>query len=142
MRSKLQTDIANRLFVLSAIVVMGCGGSPDGPPIGTVTGLVTVNKTPAEGVIVTFTPVSGGRMSQGVSDADGRYELAITPTRLGALVGDHNVSVEGAPPAIDDGDTVTSDMLVEATPLSPEALNAIKKVEVEEGSNTIDLSFP
>jgi hypothetical protein len=48
---------------------------------------------PVPNAFVVFTPQGPGRPSETKTDADGRYRLAFTATRSGALIGKHNVTV-------------------------------------------------
>ncbi|MCS7239330.1 MAG: carboxypeptidase-like regulatory domain-containing protein [Thermoguttaceae bacterium] len=79
--------------VVSAVlaIIVGCGRS-DLPPLGTVSGTVTLNGQPLEGVTVMFQPVQG-RPSLGQTDANGAYELRYMAGVKGAVVGKHRVEV-------------------------------------------------
>lgn len=83
-----------RLLAVACCVVgvacVGCG--PSGPPLGTVSGTVTMDGQPLSNALVTFTPAEGGRSSTGKTDASGKYELAFVESK-GALIGTHKVSV-------------------------------------------------
>ncbi len=72
------------------IACLGCGSG--GPDLGEVTGVVTIDGTPASNVMVTFTPVGEGRPSTGKTDEAGKYVLGYGE-HLGAVVGKHKVSV-------------------------------------------------
>ncbi|MEM7812136.1 MAG: hypothetical protein AAF532_11710 [Planctomycetota bacterium] len=68
-----------------------------------VTGVVTVDGSPAEDLYVIFKPVADngiepGPRSAGYTDAEGRYRLVTLNgvARQGAVVGRHQVSVFGA----------------------------------------------
>lgn len=76
------------LFVFGAI---GCGGASDRPPLGQVTGTVTVNGEPLAGVLVSFKP-EVGRAAVGMSDANGFYRLQYVYGVNGAKVGQNTVS--------------------------------------------------
>lgn len=52
----------------------GCGGGSDRPPLGRVTGRVTIDGQPFSGVIIAFLPESG-RPATAVTDKDGKYDL-------------------------------------------------------------------
>ena len=105
-----------RLMVIACCLVgvacVGCG--PSGPPLGTVSGTVTMDGKPLENALVTFTPVEPGRGSTGVTDASGKYELAFIDGK-GATVGSHKVSVTSAPKAAAPAKEIRSD--------SPEYMN-------------------
>ena len=75
---------------IAAVACVGCGES--GPPLGQVSGTVTMDGQPLANALVTFTPEAGGRGSTGKTDASGKYELAFVDSK-GALIGAHKVSV-------------------------------------------------
>lgn len=85
----------------SALSVPGCGNLA-GPEIAEVTGRVTVDGVPLEGVVLQFEPdesaVAPGKKSLpiafGTTDADGRYRAFRTGNRLfGAAVGLNHVRI-------------------------------------------------
>lgn len=92
----------------------GCGTSKYVP----VSGTVTLNGQPLQGVMVIFQPVAsggtdaGGVGSSGRTGPDGRYTLeAMTPQpQMGALVGKHRVRIATPPGQLpgDDSDSATA----------------------------------
>lgn len=48
---------------------------------------------PVERACVSFYPASGDRASQGLTDADGHYELSYTRSTDGAVIGEHKVTI-------------------------------------------------
>ena len=130
-------------FILAACLfafIVGCGGSGNTPPLGQVSGTVTLNGEPLEGATVEFLP-DNGRPSIGMTDADGKYSLLFRANTSGALIGTHTVRItsqrgrsggEGGEP------------LVEARPeVVPREYNdgSSLSVEVTEGSNTHDFEL-
>jgi len=77
-----------------SLMVLGC--AEDGPPIGKVTGTVTLDGQPLENAIVSFVPKAGGRASVGTTNAQGKYQLSYVE-RVGALIGSHKVSITSPP---------------------------------------------
>lgn len=72
-----------RLVLLLALVVsIGCGSS--GPPMGTVSGTVTMSGKPVSGATVYFGGKNG--TGSGITDDDGKYSASVP-------VGDAKVSV-------------------------------------------------
>lgn len=64
------------------VVLVGCG-----PPATVVTGLVTLDGQPVLNASLEFFPVSGnGRVSFTKTDAYGRYQVAVSPTRLKVVI--------------------------------------------------------
>jgi len=132
----------NRIFVLSlslsVVILAGCG--PSGPAIGQVSGTITLDGQPVEEAMVFFEPVTGGRSSTAMTDADGKYVLNYVGTEKGALVGEHVVKVTKVRPAIyDDSGKVTTPGVPELFPISANTESTLKAT-VNKGKNTID--FP
>src|SRR2546430_14060115 len=79
------------LLVGMILSLTGCGSSE--VPLGNVTGRVTLDGKPLAGSLVRFMPEQGGRSSQGITDADGRYKLDYSSRSEGALVGKSKVMI-------------------------------------------------
>ena len=79
---------------LAILLMCGCGGAGDVPPLGEVTGTVTFDGKPLPGATVKFQPVDGGRQSRGMTDEQGHYVLAYSTTETGAKAGKHKVQIE------------------------------------------------
>jgi hypothetical protein len=133
------------LGLLVPVLLLGCGGgASDTPPLGKVSGLVTLDGQPLAGAIVVFQPPDG-RSSEGLSDESGNYTLRYDNTNYGAKVGPHVVSIttrtDGyAKPPVDgkEGEWVKGQPeTVPAKYLKPGALTA----EVKVGSNTINFEL-
>ncbi len=101
--------LAGRLFrsyglvVMAAAVLAGC--EQRRYVIVPVSGRITFEGKPTEGIHVTFQPQGGGPASVGVTDKEGRYTLRRIDTQQpGALVGTHRVyfSLEAENVAADD----------------------------------------
>ena len=73
----------------------GCGES-DRPPLGTVTGTVTLDGVPLAEALVLFTPEGPGRTAIGTTDASGGYRLAYLRDIAGANLGPHAVRITTA----------------------------------------------
>ncbi|MBU6174944.1 MAG: hypothetical protein KGQ60_14125 [Planctomycetes bacterium] len=79
-------------FLVVAVLVCAVGCSPsDRPPLGRVTGTVTMDGKPLEGVIINFRP-DQGRTSTCETDTKGYYDLIYEYQVNGAKVGPHTVS--------------------------------------------------
>jgi hypothetical protein len=87
------------LSLLACSFILGCGSS--GPPLGAVTGAVTLNGQPLENAQVTFKPETG-RPSLGTTDQQGKYSLRFTQDEAGAMVGSHTVTISTAIDLPDD----------------------------------------
>jgi hypothetical protein len=79
---------------LALLAVLGCGKSGTVPTIA-VTGTVTHNGQPVEGVSVGFIPESG-RPASGLTDAQGRFTLSTFASGDGAVAGSHKVVITEA----------------------------------------------
>ena len=83
---------------------IGCGGgASDTPPMGAVTGVVTLDGNPVAGATVEFTPDNTrntkGPKSSAVTNADGKYTLVGPGGTSGAVVGFHKVTITCPPSA-------------------------------------------
>lgn len=93
------------LFFALIITVVGC--SNDSGDIAPVSGRVLVDGEPKAGLVVMFQPIGStdnpnpGYGSAGLTDADGRFTLALAndPDTEGAVVGKHRVAIFTADPA-------------------------------------------
>ncbi|MEM8944023.1 MAG: hypothetical protein AAGD11_02490 [Planctomycetota bacterium] len=73
-------------------VCVGCSNG-DRPPIGQVTGVVTVDGKPMAGLGILFSQ-KGFRSSSGFTNERGEYELKYVKDTMGAAVGSHKVRIE------------------------------------------------
>ncbi|MCC9606601.1 Ig-like domain-containing protein [Blastopirellula sp. JC732] len=80
--------------IIAASMILGCGGV-SGPQLGTVSGTVTLNGKPLPDATVNFYH-ENDRPAHGKTDANGRYELQFTNTRMGAIVGENVVRITAA----------------------------------------------
>ncbi len=65
--------------------ITGCGGS--GIPTASVSGTITINGKPVQGVEVMFVPDAKIRPSVGITDANGRYKAEFLTTQSGVALG-------------------------------------------------------
>ena len=84
------------LMLLLAGVSAGCSGSATAeviPELEPVTGIITIDGKPAEGVAVTFFPApkTTGNSGSGTTDASGKYVLVYRNGESGIAVGDYVV---------------------------------------------------
>src|SRR5690606_9935638 len=73
------------------------GCSESGPPLGIVSGQVTLDGKPLEGAAIVFTPkaqAADAGSSRGKTGPDGQYSLSFGSRRSGAYLGEHNVIIE------------------------------------------------
>ncbi len=73
------------LLVGLAVVAAGCGGNEI--PTGSVSGRITVNGQPREGVELQFVPIAKIRPAIGVTDAQGDYTAMLLKDQSGAPLG-------------------------------------------------------
>jgi len=98
------------------LIFAGCGRVPDQPPLGTVTGIVTLEGKPLEFIEVSFVP-EAGRPSYGDTNSLGEFELTYVRNVKGAKVGKHTVSVRSG--KVDN--------------------SQLKPVEIKRGKNVINI---
>ena len=124
------------LFVLCVFVLptTGCGDAgPEIPPLGSVTGVVTLDGQPLPEVMVMFQPKAGGRSSMGKTDATGNYILNFNSETPGAIIGDHAVSIRTPMETPNPGQK-------EAIP-SVYNTKTLLLEKVSDGENTIDFDL-
>ncbi len=124
-RSRARAAVA----VVLATLLGGCGRS-DLPPLGGVSGTVTLDGTPLAGAQVVFIPDGPGRSALATTDSAGRYELAYLRDIPGADVGTHSVRITTA-----TEDRGGKEILPDRYHVKTEL-----KATVEAGVNTLD--FP
>ena len=132
------------LFLLVASIVTvsfssGCG-SRGGPPLGTVTGKVTLDGEPVPGLRITFIPEDRGSPSYGGTDENGEYRLYFNQKRAGAELGSHKVIIENREPETDDSGKLIDDTPIVKIPKKyqqPGQLTA----DVSSGRNNIDFDL-
>ena len=79
--------------VMCCAVTAGCG-SGDTPPLGQVTGIVTLDGKPIEGAAIQFEPVNSGLPTAfGRTDKEGKYELWYSRGNKGASLGEALVRI-------------------------------------------------
>ncbi len=116
------------LSMLLTLALTGCG-SDDTPPLGEVTGKITLDGQPLEGVIVLFKPEIG-RVATGTTNAAGEYELEFAYNVGGCKVGPNSVSLEWPL-----GSTNAKTLSTRYTTASE------LKADVKEGSNKVDFAL-
>jgi hypothetical protein len=83
-------SLAALALLLAALT--GCSRS-NRPPLGTVTGTVTLDGGPLAAAAVHFTPDGPGRTSLGSTDSAGVYRLRYLRDIAGANIGRHTVRI-------------------------------------------------
>jgi hypothetical protein len=75
----------------------GCGPASDRPETVPVTGTVTLDNTPLDGALVTYSPTAaGGHAASGTTDGAGRFTLSTFESGDGALPGSYMVGFSKA----------------------------------------------
>ncbi len=115
--------------VVCLLLLSGCSRS-DRPPLGMVSGVVTLDGKPLANARVIFEPTEGGRASTGLTNAKGEYELIYIRQDKGAKLGPHRVRV-----SVTNPDAAKAELL-------PGRYNAqtTLRADVKPGHNKID--FP
>ena len=85
---------ANQFVLCSVVFVcLLIAGCQKGPNTATVTGTVTLDTHPTEGITVQFSP-ERGRPGYGVTDASGHYKIRFLQNSDGCIPGPNIVSLE------------------------------------------------
>jgi hypothetical protein len=82
--------------LIVSVLCSGCGSSGGVPELGKVSGTVTQGGKPVSGAMVLF-EVTGGRPSNGLTDAEGKFSLHYNAENPGAVTGEHLVRIELRP---------------------------------------------
>ncbi|MDR1270278.1 MAG: carboxypeptidase-like regulatory domain-containing protein [Planctomycetaceae bacterium] len=82
--------IINILFLIICCTIIGCN---NGPNTASVSGVVTIDGKPVEGVHLKFSPKSGERPSVGYTNERGEYTLSFTQDQKGCIPGEHVVTI-------------------------------------------------
>ena len=114
------------LFVI--LFLIGCSQSSR-PPLGRVSGTITLDSQPLEGVIINFRP-DKGRTATSQTDSEGHYELEYEYQVKGALVGPSTVSFVW-PTGAEDKSEIPAKYAAESE----------IKYEVKAGNNTFDFDI-
>lgn len=78
------------LLIAAMFALSGCGEKTGTIPIS---GNVTYQDKPLSGARVVFTPKSGGRPADGLTDSNGTYRLGTFMAGDGALAGEYTVTI-------------------------------------------------
>lgn len=80
-------------LAMTSLVLSGCGGGGERPPVYPVSGTVAYNGKPVEGAQVSFMGEKASRAATGVTDAEGKFQLSTFGLNDGAIEGTHKISV-------------------------------------------------
>ena len=122
------------------MVTAGCGKKvAPPPPLGLVTGIVTLDGQPLSKASVSFVPTGPqGHGAHGFTDEAGRYEVTYDADHAGAVVGSHRVEIRTGGEGYDkDGNFFESKERLPAKYHSQSRLTA----EVVAGPNDINFEL-
>jgi hypothetical protein len=128
------------LVVGFALLGVGCGKKvAPPPPLGLVTGIVTLDGQPLSKASVSFVPTGPqGHGAHGFTDEAGRYEVTYDADHAGAVVGSHRVEIRTGGEGYDkDGNFFESKERLPAKYHSQSRLTA----EVVAGPNDINFEL-
>ncbi|MBA2117597.1 carboxypeptidase regulatory-like domain-containing protein [Bremerella alba] len=120
-------------------LTVGCGQTTyDG--VGAVEGTITLDGHAYPNAMITFSPINGGRPSNGLTDEQGHYELVYIRTQKGAEVGQHSVKILTMPEKHNGPGMPSTAMPKEVLPIRYNRRSELKAT-VEEKANTIDFAL-
>ena len=131
----------NFCLSLSVLLLCFCGCFGSSGNIGWVEGVVTLDSAPVEGATVRFYPTTG-RGSSGKTDKNGHYELRYTRSEMGAIIGQHKVTISSEVLGDNSGRGGTVEARAESIPekyLNRKTTELTKTVE--SGSNEINFDL-
>jgi hypothetical protein len=129
---------ASTILMLTICLIVGCGGG-SANPIAPASGVVTLDGKPIEGVSILLIPKEGtssGRISYGLTDAEGRFELRVSPDQSGAIIGTHWVQLEKL--TQQDGSPIPAG----TSPEEVAAMNQLPQAYADAGSTPISAEIP
>ena len=132
------------LTISGVFSALSCTGCADGPELADVEGKVLQNGQPVPFAYVVFQPVDPpGTYASAYTNVDGVYELQFSPSRNGALLGRHQVTIRtSAKDEIEVEDKATGLMVVPPLPDGyQERLEVTFEREVTSGDNIHDFDL-
>lgn len=150
-------SLSKRLSLIAMLALLGSGcGRGNLPELGSVSGRITLDGKPVEGVHIEFIPLIEGRPSAAASDSSGHYVLSYKGSVKGARVGEHKVimttlqekmtfveSTDDEEPT--DGGSEDSEIEIttsgRAEEIPAKYFKSPLRVTVEQGSNTVNLTL-
>ena len=90
----MQDSITRGFALVGLVILLGC--TPAGPELGSVSGIITMDREPVEGAYVTYLPLFAGGIELNCAqktDATGHYEMQFSVDRNGVMLGEHRVLV-------------------------------------------------
>jgi hypothetical protein len=142
MRAASNTTRVQLLAAALLAAVGGCGG----PERGEVSGVVTQEGRPVQGVMVYLHAEngSGHEFAGGPSDAEGRYKVRYAPSFGGVYPGEYKVTVGLSPDPMEDEDD--RPRRVGPRPVLPREFTARDRtpltVKVATGQNAVNVELP
>jgi len=82
-----------KLVFIFSVMMLLLACRQQGPELGEVQGIITIDDRPLAGATVIFEPKAGGRASKAVTDDAGRYQLVYLRNINGARIGSHIVKI-------------------------------------------------
>lgn len=129
-----RTSLFPAIVAIAMAIQVGCSGN--NPPLGKVSGRVTLDGQPLAGVIINFKPTEG-RAATGTTDADGNYTLEFSYGVMGAQVGTNTVMFEWPL----EGGEVGAAGPRKSLPKKYVGLNSELSRDVQKGRNTFDFDL-
>ena len=127
-----------------ALCVLAISGCSDGPELGAVTGTVSQGGKVIPFAYVVFQPVDPpGTYGSAYTDAEGKFVLQFSPTKEGAMVARHEVTIRtAAKDEIQVEDRKTGLMVTPPLPDGyKEKVELVFEREVKSGDNVIDFDL-
>lgn len=127
---------------LACLILPGCGGGPDLPPVAEVSGVVTLDGNPLPRGTIQFVPDKSkgteGATAVGTIGPDGRYTLKTAGVE-GAIVGFHKVGVRALQEEPEDETAPPPPPLIPPRYFNPDTSGLTAEVKADQ-DNVID--FP
>jgi len=136
-RSFLNTAcrLSTPVFGVISIFLLTLIGCQQSPNTAFVSGVVTVNGEPRQGVTLMFTPKSGERAAVGVTDELGKYSLRFTQNAAGCIPGLSTVRLTAFQDPEDPTTQYIPQKYNDKAPDNPEM-----NIEIKKGRQIIDFN--
>ena len=112
---------------------LGCSNDP---AAAKVTGTVTLDGNPVPSAEITFVPEDGSRISQAMTNSEGKYELRFSASKTGAMIGTHKVTIRTGPSEKSDDPNAAKEII----PKKYHSESQLKET-LKAGKNTVDFNL-
>ncbi len=126
------------LFAFALIMASGCSNKPK---LYDIEGVLSYQGDPLSKVDVTFTPVSGGRVSNGRTDENGKFSMWYTGEQKGVEPGEHVVSIAYYPTFAEEKDTKLQNMMKKVVDVYGDPSESTQRVTIDRDALDLNINL-